>query len=233
VINYEHCEGGVRLEKKALHSLGLYPITDKALAGNRPYVEIVREVLLGGARIVQLRDKRTPFEELVEIGRALVVLVREFDALLIVNDNPYLAREIDADGVHLGQLDMPVDIAREVVGREKIIGLSTHSKEQAIVAQFMDVDYIGIGPIFPTTTKVSEHAPLGCGVVRWAARALETPFVAIGGINRENICEVVEAGARNVAVISAIMAAENIRDATRSFIEAIGSVNTPRREAGR
>jgi thiamine-phosphate pyrophosphorylase len=224
------------LKKSDLHSMGLYAITDRALTGNRAYVEIVREVLAGGARVVQLRDKRTPFDELVKIGKALVALVSEFDGLLIVNDNPYLAREIDAHGVHLGQMDMPVDIAREIVGRDKIIGLSAHSKVQALLAQFLDVDYIGVGPIYRTTTKVSEHAPLGCDILRWAAKELAIPFVAIGGITRENISQVIEAGARNVAVISAIMAAGNIREATRGLIQTMASVSlsnpSPQGEVG-
>jgi thiamine-phosphate pyrophosphorylase len=209
------------VEKRHFDSPGLYVITDKALTGNRPYMDIVRAVLLGGAKVVQLRDKTTPFEELVEIGRTLMALVSEFGALLIVNDNPYLAKEIDAHGVHVGPHDMPVDIAREILGPKKIIGLSTPTRASAIVAQYMDVDYIGLGPIFPTTTKVSEHKPLGCDTLRWAVKTLETPIVAIGGINHENILQVIEAGARSVAVVSAVMAAADIRDATRGLAEAM------------
>lgn len=206
-------------KKEILSSPGLYVITDIKMAGERSYAEIVRSTLLGGARIIQLRDKITPFSELVEIGKELKRLATEFDALLIVNDNPYLAGEIDADGVHLGQRDMPVDIAREIIGKGKIIGLSTHNRQQIKQAIAMpEIDYIGIGPIFPTRTKESEFPTLGVEIVSWAKENVSLPFVAIGGINKDNIAEVVKAGARLVAVVSAVMKAEDITAATRELL---------------
>ncbi len=116
---------------------GLYVITDRRLARNRSYVDIVKAVVVGGAKIIQLRDKTTPFEDLLKIGPTLRSIAAEFGALLIVNDNPYLAKEINADGVHLGQTDMPPDIAREILGKKKLIGLSTHNKMQVLSAQLM------------------------------------------------------------------------------------------------
>ncbi|MCD6386098.1 thiamine phosphate synthase, partial [Candidatus Sumerlaeota bacterium] len=195
---------------------GLYVITDRRLAGGCEYLKIVRAVLLGGARIIQLRDKETPFEELVKVGKKIKNLCAEFNATLIVNDNPYLAREIDADGVHLGQTDMPVDIAREIIGKDKIIGLSTHNYKQITQAMMMDeVDYIGIGPIFPTSTKKSEYPPVGLKILRWAAENCHLPFVAIGGINKENIAQVLATGTKLIAVVSAVMSAPDITTATR------------------
>lgn len=188
----------------------------------RSYPEIVLQALRGGARIIQLRDKTTSLEELIKIGRRLKSLTAEYNALFIVNDNPYLAQAIGADGVHLGQLDMPVDIAREIVGKDKIIGLSTHNFRQITNAVKQgEVDYIAIGPIFPTDTKKQEYPPLGVEVLRWAATNLSLPFVAIGGINKHNIVEVVEAGARLVAVISAVMQAPDITQATQELCEII------------
>lgn len=211
------------MRKKDIFALpGLYVITDRKMAGGRDYLQIVREVLLGGVRIIQLRDKETPFEDLVKVGKKIKNLTAEFGATLIVNDNPYLAREIDADGVHLGQTDMPVDIAREIVGKDKIIGLSTHNYRQISQAMMMEeVDYIGIGPIFPTTTKKSEYPPVGLKILRWAVENCSLPFVAIGGINKENITQVLSTGTRLIAVVSAVMSAPDITTAVRELVEII------------
>ncbi|MFH0793591.1 MAG: thiamine phosphate synthase [bacterium] len=209
------------IERPDPHDWGLYVIADADLASPASYPEIARQVFQGGARVLQLRDKKTPFEELVKTGRLLRALADEYGAALIVNDNPYLAREIDADGVHLGQEDTPVEIAREIVGPEKLIGLSTHNAFQAIQAQSLEVDYIGLGPIYATKTKKQPHPPLGGKVVRWAARDLRVPFVCIGGINLQNLEPLLEAGAMNFAVISAIMSSGDIEGSTRSLVEAI------------
>lgn len=214
MVKYRH--------RKILYEAGLYVITDIQMAKGRSYPEIVLQALRGGARIIQLRDKTTPLKELIEIGKRLKNLTAEYNALFIVNDNPYLAQAIGADGVHLGQMDMPVDIAREIVGENKIIGLSTHNFRQITNAVKQgEVDYIAIGPIFPTNTKKQEYPPLGVEVLRWAATNLSLPFVAIGGINKHNIAEVVEAGARLVAVISAVMQAPDITQATQELCEII------------
>ncbi len=199
-------------------NIGLYVITDLNLAAPKKYYEIAKEVLLGGAKVIQIRDKQTPFEALVEECRKVKTLCDEFGALLIINDNPYLAKEADAHGVHLGQNDTPVQIAREIVGPNKIIGLSTHNKVQAIQACYMSVDYIGIGPIFNTTTKVSEYETLGVDICSWAKKQLSMPFVAIGGINQDNIKDLIKAGAENIAVISAIMSSKDIQKTVSEFI---------------
>lgn len=199
---------------------GLYVILDRALA-KRPYDEIALSLLRGGARAIQLRDKLSTFEELIAEGRKLRQLTSEFGASLLVNDNPYLAREIDADGVHLGQSDMHVDFAREVIGSDKIIGLSTHNRQQALAAQLLAVDYIGVGPIYATTSKKSEWTPLGTPHVRWIRRTIRLPMVAIGGIDFERAIDVTAAGAQNVAVLSAIMSAKDIETETRRLREAV------------
>jgi len=208
-------------KKDICNHWNLYVITDLAMAAPRSYPQIVREVLLGGANVIQIRDKTTPFEEMVEIGRKIKPLFDEFGATFIINDNPYLAREIKADGVHLGQEDIPVDIAREIVGQDKIIGLSTHSKLQTIQALFMDVDYIGIGPIFPTATKQYPYAPLGLDMIKWVSREIRLPFVPIGGITSENILEICLLGATAPSVISAVMGKDDLTCATRELIDII------------
>ncbi len=211
----------VKHKAEICRNWNLYVITDLRMAAPRSYHQIVREVLLGGANVIQLRDKTTPFETLVEVGRKLKSLFAEFGATFIVNDNPYLAKEIDADGVHIGQEDIPVDIAREIVGADKIIGLSTHTKQQAIQAMFLDVDYIGVGPIFPTITKQTPYAPLGVEMIKWIAREVRLPFVAIGGVSAQNITQVSTAGPGAPAMVSAVMKAPDLTVATYELIHII------------
>ncbi len=189
---------------------GLYPIIDTEIAG-RPHAEICQELVDAGVSVLQLRDKKSTFEELMEIGGELREITKRAGVTLIVNDNPYLAREIDADGVHIGQDDFPADIVREVMGPDKIIGLSTHSKQQAITATSWPVDYIGVGPVFATTSKASKYVPVGASLIRWVKQHIPLPTVAIGGITAETIPDVLAAGASNVAMIGELMRAKDIR----------------------
>lgn len=189
---------------------GLYPIIDAEIA-ERPHAEICQELVDAGVSVVQLRDKKATFEELMEIGRTVREITRRAGVTLIVNDNPYLAREIDADGVHIGQDDFPPDIVREVMGPDKIIGLSTHSKQQAITATSWPVDYIGVGPVYPTTSKASKYVPVSTSLIRWIKQHIPLPTVAIGGITEETIPDVLAAGASNVAMIGELMRAKDIR----------------------
>ena len=214
----------VQNKKEVCRNWNLYVIADLGMAAPRTYVQIIREVLLGGGNVLQIRDKTTPFEDLVEIGRKIKPLFDEFGASLIVNDNPYLAKEINANGVHLGQEDIPVDIAREILGEDKIIGLSTHTKQQAIQALYLDVDYIGLGPIFKTSTKKSRYAPLGIKMIEWMTREISLPVGPIGGISKYNIAEVCKSGRNTPAVISAVMKEKDLTAATRDLIEIINQV---------
>jgi thiamine-phosphate pyrophosphorylase len=201
---------------------GLFVISDVTLSGGRSYTEMVREVLLGGARIILLRDKTTPFDDLMKVGKQLKNLTAEFQALLIVNDNPYLAREINADGVHLGQTDMHADIAREIIGNEKIIGLTTNNFfhiQRAILSE--EADYLAIGPVYPTTSKISDFPPVGLKVLEWAARGCPLPFFAFGGITQENLDQVIETGTRLIAMISPMMESSDIATTTRELTERI------------
>lgn len=197
---------------------GLYSIID-AQIGGRSHAELAAAVLRGGVRVVQLRDKTATFEELLTIGRELRELTRDAGATFIVNDNPYLARELGADGVHLGQSDFPVQIAREVVGPESIVGLSTHSELQIVAAATLPVDYIGIGPVFPTSSKQSEWPVVGTGLLRWAKSNSALPVVAIGGITEANLAEVAATGIENFALIGDLMRAEDVEARARSLID--------------
>jgi thiamine-phosphate pyrophosphorylase len=178
---------------------GLYAIIDAKMAG-KSHAEVCQSLVDAGVRVIQLRDKLATFEELMVIGTELREITLAAGAILIVNDNPYLARELDADGVHIGQNDFPPDIVREVLGPEKIIGLSTHSKQQAIAATTWPIDYIGIGPIYETSSKESSNKPVGTSLIRWVRKHIPLPTVAIGGITEATIPDALAAGATNVAM---------------------------------
>jgi thiamine-phosphate pyrophosphorylase len=169
----------------------------------------------GGVTMVQLRDRGRD----LPAARALALRERFRDAgaLFIVNDDPVLAAAIDADGVHLGQNDMAVELAREIVGPETLIGLSTHSAPQIEAAR--GVDYIGVGPVWATPTKPG-YAPVGLELVRYAAEHAGVPFFAIGGIDVANAGEVFAAGARRIAVVRAISQARDPRAAAAALLEA-------------
>ena len=181
----------------------LYAITDFQLS-NLSHEELVRLMLAGGARWIQLRDKDATAREMLEAGRNCLALTREAGAQLIINDRVDIALTTDADGVHLGQGDMSVEEAREILGEKKIIGLSTHSIEQFRDALDTSADYIAVGPIYPTGTKSNADPVVGLELVREARKLADRPIVAIGGITVERAPGVIAAGADSVAVISAL-----------------------------
>jgi len=201
----------------------LYVIMDKQLAGNRSYEEIVGEVIKGGADVIQLRDKLDSKEELIEIGKKLRKITRETGVSFIVNDYPEIAKVVDADGVHIGQEDISFEEAKKIVGENKIVGLSTHNKEQILKAIKLGADYIGVGPVFETASKENPDPIIGVELIKWVSEKCDIPFVAIGGINLNNLDKVLSAGARCIAVISAIMQAENIKLATEQFKKVINN----------
>lgn len=195
----------------------LYLVTDRALAGPRGVAETVRLALDGGVTLVQLREKTLAREPFVEEARRLKDICHARGVPLIVNDDVAVAREVCADGVHLGQSDASVAQAREALGPDAIIGLSVESIEQARAAAALDIDYIAASPVFATPTKTDTAAPLGLDGVRAIHRLTDNPLVAIGGINIVNAADVLQAGADGLAVISAIMAAADPRQAAREF----------------
>jgi thiamine-phosphate pyrophosphorylase len=150
-------------------------------------------------------------------------ITRKYNAVLIINDDVDIALSVDADGVHLGQDDFPAHIARKILGEDKIIGLSTHSLKQAEEAQGSGADYIAIGPIFRSTTK-DVREPLGAEIIKEIRKISRVPVIAIGGINEENIADVIKAGADGAAVISAIISREDITGAVKGFIKKVGDI---------
>lgn len=207
----------------------LYAITAPGAAADPAAKDRARAWLEAGVRMIQLREKNVPRESLVPFGRYLRALTAEYDALFIVNDDPHLAALLDADGVHLGQEDARVSEARRILGRDKILGLSTHDQRQVLEAADMDVDYLGVGPVFTSTTKNVGRPLLGPEFAGWAWRKAQQPVVAIGGIQLANVGRIVAEGCRNVAVVSAINAHPRPGDVVRAFL---GILNAPVESAG-
>jgi thiamine-phosphate pyrophosphorylase len=209
----------------------LYAITDRQWS-NCTHEEIVRMLLTGGARFIQLRDKEAGGRELLEQAMSCLKLTREAGATLIINDRVDVALTADADGVHLGQEDLSVAEAREILGEDKIIGVSTHSIAQFRAALETSANYIAVGPVYPTTTKENPAAVVGLNLVSEARKLTDRPLVAIGGINHKRAPKVIAAGADCVAVISALYplpkkvdlaSKPEITLATRKFLKALKS----------
>ena len=188
----------------------VYPITDKRLSGLSSHFQILRELVRGGATLVQIRDKGTPLDELLTDLRRCVDLARERGVTLIVNDRCDLALCCGAHGVHLGQDDLPAEAARALMGRGRIIGLSTHNLRQVHASAPLAIDYIGYGPVYATSTKEAASPVVGVRRLRAACGAAVWPVVAIGGIKAGRIREVLDAGATSAAVISTAMAGGRI-----------------------
>ena len=183
----------------------VYPITDRMISG-LSHVEQVRRLIDAGADFIQLREKHLSPREFFEQARKSVAYAHERGARIIINDRADIAAAAGADGVHLGQTDMPPIAARDFLGPDAIVGYSTHSVEQALEAVGFEVDYVAIGPAFATATKENPDPVVGVeGVAAVRARIGDLPLVAIGGIDISNLVEVLAAGASSAAVISAVL----------------------------
>lgn len=203
------------------HRLKLHVLTDRDWSRGRDMVTVAQAALAGGATVIQLRDKTASTRQLVEAGQALRRLTSQYGALLIVNDRIDVALAVDADGAHVGQDDMPGEIARRLLGANRILGMSAGTMEEAQAALAARADYLGVGPIFATRTKADAGAPIGTRLLRDLSVHSEIPLVAIGGITADNAGAVVEAGATGVAVITAIVNAEDIEAATKRVVKAM------------
>jgi thiamine-phosphate diphosphorylase len=196
-------------------------LTDRAWSRGRSTLEVAEAALKGGATVIQLRDKDASTRTLVEEGLALRKLTHAYNALLIVNDRIDVALAVDADGAHVGQDDMPGTLARRLLGPERILGISAGNMDEAQAAVDAGADYLGVGPIYATRGKADAGQPTGPGLLTQIASRYNTPQVAIGGITVENTRELVQAGAAGIAVITAVVNAEDITAAARSLIEAL------------
>jgi thiamine-phosphate pyrophosphorylase len=201
----------------------LYAIIDPAQGGGRSSVEVAAALLAAGVRLIQYRDKQASSRELYESAQQVAECVRQTGGTIIVNDRADVARAVDADGVHVGQDDLPVESARALLGPGKLVGYSTHVLEQVREADASSADYIAFGPIFPTTSKANPDRVVGLSGLREARKATRKPLVAIGGITLQTARAIIEAGADSIAVISALVGASDIRARAREFLKQVGS----------
>jgi thiamine-phosphate pyrophosphorylase len=195
----------------------LYLVTDSALSLGRRTLDIVEAAIAGGATIVQYREKSSSTRAMVEEAGALAALCRARGVPFIVNDRLDLALAVDADGLHVGQDDLPPALARGLLGRGKLLGVSVGSVEEALRAKAEGADYLGASPIFATPTKSDAPRPMGLEGLRELAAAMDLPIVAIGGINASNAEAVIEAGASGLAVVSAIVSMPDPEGAARAL----------------
>ena len=197
--------------------LSLYLVTDRGLSLGRDLEWIVEQAVLGGTTMVQLREKEADTREFVTLARRLKTLLAPSGVPLIINDRLDVALAVDADGVHIGQSDMPYDIARRLLGPDKIIGLSVENMDEVTQANGLDVDYIAVSPVYGTPTKTDTAAPFGLEGLREAVRLSVHPTVAIGGMNARTAGDVLAAGADGIAVVSAICSAPDPCSAAREL----------------
>ncbi|MDD5435417.1 MAG: thiamine phosphate synthase [Nitrospira sp.] len=190
---------------------GLYLILDQQYT-EREIISAAHEAVEAGVDIIQYREKQLSKKDTLAIAGRLREITREAGVIFIINDDPVIAFAVDADGVHLGQDDISVDIARKILGKGKIIGISTHNIEEVSKGKELDVDYIAFGPVFHSNTKLVT-SPHGIDGLRKIRASVTIPLIAIGGISRENISDVIKAGADGAAVISAVLSAQSIKKA--------------------
>ena len=205
---------------KAFDKIDLYPVTDQGLSLGRTDLEVLEGLIAGGARIVQLREKHISKKDLYHLAQAFRQRTSKTGMLLIINDHLDIALACGADGVHLGQDDLPPAAAKELAP-ELIIGVPTHNLEEALKAQEQGADYVNIGPIFATQTKELSMKPLGPEAIEQIAPRLKIPFTVMGGINQTNIGQVLKAGARKIAVVTAVTKAGDIGLAVQELRKAI------------
>jgi thiamine-phosphate pyrophosphorylase len=198
----------------------LYAIVDPLDTGRDPVV-LGEALLAGGARLLQLRLKDVPTRMILEVARELRRRTRRLAALLIVNDRPDIARAVEADGVHLGQNDVPLSAARALLPRPALVGISTHDARELDEALTAGPDYVAVGPIFATRSKPGAPPPRGLAAVEAARRRTQLPLVAIGGITPETASAVRAAGADSVAIIAALVQAPDVVAATRRVLAAV------------
>jgi thiamine-phosphate pyrophosphorylase len=201
--------------------LSLYLVTDRDLSKGRSLPFIVEEAIQGGVTMVQLREKDCSSREFYELAVELKRILKPYNVPLIINDRLDIALAADADGLHIGQSDLPWDIARRFLGPKKIIGLSVENLEQAVEANKMDIDYIGLSPMYSTATKTNTNIPLGLKGVKEITSISKHPSVAIGGMNTATAYDTIINGAKGIAVVSAIVSATDPCTASRELKETV------------
>ncbi len=210
---------------KRFLSSGLYVVTSQAMSCGRTTIDIIRAALSGGATLVQLREKELSACALLKLAQDARRLTAEANALLIINDRVDIALASGADGVHLGQGDLPVSCARRLA-HDLIIGASTHSVAEAVAAEAAGASYINIGPIFATRTKEWQGDFLGIARMKMIATSVNLPFTVMGGIKTKHIPELLDAGARTIAMVTEVTLADDTERAVRDLLSALGRGQT-------
>jgi thiamine-phosphate pyrophosphorylase len=205
-------------KKELLSKIQLYVIADKGICGNRDIAEVVMQTIKSGAEMVQYRDKESDDDYFLKTASQLQEICKANVVPFIVNDRVEIAKKIDADGVHVGQEDMPLARVKSEMNPSKIIGVSALTIEQAKEAERGGADYVGVGPIFDTSSKKTGK-PLGLDLIRKAKDKLSIPFFAIGGINLTNLDALILAGGSRIAVISALILSDDIESSTSSLLK--------------
>ena len=201
----------------------LYGVTDRGNLHGKTLLLQVEESLKGGVTLVQLREKHLSFEEFLEEAKEMKELCHKYGVPLLINDNVEICIEIGADGVHVGQKDMEAGAVREKLGKDKIIGVSARTVEQAMAAQNAGADYLGVGAVFSTSTK-EDAKPLDHEILKAITKAVDIPVVAIGGISSENVSQLKGTGIDGVAVVSAIYGKENPKEAAENLKRLVSEV---------
>lgn len=206
---------------------GLYLILDQGWADRCVLADILRCAVNAGVQIVQYRNKEGAMREVYRQGLELRKIAAESRVLFVVNDRCDVGAALEADGVHLGQSDLPIDLARKLVGPNCLIGISTHSEEEVLEATAEGADYLGFGPLFPSSTKVNHERVVGIEGLRRVRTLTALPLVAIGGIQSASVSEIVGAGADGVAVASGVLGASNPQLAIKEFMKPFRSYTKP------
>jgi thiamine-phosphate pyrophosphorylase len=206
---------------------GLYIILDSSISSDRPLADVLKVSATAGAKIFQYRNKTASMKAAYTEALPLRKVARELGVLFIINDRCDLALAVDADGVHLGQGDLPLNLARKVMGPDKLIGISTHNREQVVAATAGGPNYLGFGPIFTPSSKLDHDPVVGLQGLRTIRPLTALPIFAIGGITADRTEDVIRAGADGVAVISAILKAPDISQAVNDFVSRISAATSP------
>lgn len=206
-----------------IKSLELYAITDRSWLNGRTMAQVVEEAILGGVTMIQYREKSLKGQELLEEAVTVQKVCGRYGIPFIINDDPYLAKDINADGVHLGQGDMPINEARKLLGPDKIIGITAKTVEQALAAERDGASYLGSGAMFGSSTK-TDAKKMTVDELRSITGSVSIPVVAIGGITADNVSTLDKTGIAGVAVVSAVFAGENITEDTKKLRSIVASL---------
>lgn len=203
--------------------VALYVVTDRGILGKRDFFKSIEEAILGGATVVQLREKNISTLEFHNIAVNVKELATKYNVPLIINDRIDIALSCDADGLHIGQDDMPLEIARKILGEHKIIGVSVRTEKEALLAENNGADYLGVGAIYPTGSK-DDATLVGLEKLKNIKAIVKVPVVAIGGISEANCEEVMEFKADGIAVISAVFGKEDIKGSSQRLIKIVKDI---------